>query len=116
MSSSHQTGSRGQQYRRAHAIIEYRNYMCCHIRRNDPASRRFCQYLSMQSNRVVVLIRDAKTGRILTKPQEGSHELYWLRRKKAGLGRASKNEWDVQLVSRTKPSLFLGIEAVFSLS
>ncbi|KAL8954154.1 MAG: hypothetical protein Q9222_000038 [Ikaeria aurantiellina] len=93
-SSNHQTGSRGQQYRRAHAVVEHRNFMCCNIERNNPASRRFCQYLSTQSNLVVVLIRDTKTGRILVKPPEGQ---YWLRRSKAGLGRASKNEWDLQL-------------------
>lgn len=98
-SSRHQTGSRGHQYRRAHAIIEYRNFMCCHVKRNDPASRHFCQYLSMQSSRVLVLIQDAKTGRILVKPQESPENQYWLARRKTGFGRASKNEWDVQSVS-----------------
>ena len=72
--------------------------MCCHIKRNDPASRRFCQYLSMLSDRVLVLIRDVKTGQILTKPPEAPENQNWLARKKVGLGRASRNEWQVTLV------------------
>ena len=97
-SSNHQTSSRGHQFRRAHAITEYRNFMCCHIKRNDPASRRFCQYLSLQSSRVVVLIRDAKTGRILVKPPESPDKQTWLVRQKSGLGRVSRNEWTVTSV------------------
>ena len=98
MSSKQQTSSRGHQFRRSHAVTEYRNIMCCHIKRNDPASRRFCQYLSMQSSRVVVLIRDAKTGKILVKPPEKPENQTWLVRTKCGLGRASKKEWNVTSV------------------
>ena len=42
-----------------------------------------------------MLIRDAKTGNILTKPAEGPENHNWLLRRKSGLGRASKNEWEV---------------------
>ena len=60
----------------------------------------------MQSSRVLVLIRDAKTGNILTKPDEGQENQNWLARSKSGLGRASKNDWDVTSV-RTDFELFL---------
>lgn len=81
--------------------------MCLHIKRNDAASRRFCQYLTLQSRQVVTLIRDVKTGQILYKPPEGPDGQYWLSRTKSGLGRASKNEYDVTsvriLISSSKP-------------
>lgn len=92
MTNSFQTGSRGQA-RRAHGIMEARNFMCANIKRNDPATRRFLQYLTMESTRLVVLIRDAKTSKILSSPP--SEEL-WLSREKAGLGRASKNDWTIR--------------------
>ena len=66
--------------------------MCANIKRNDPVTRRFLQYLSMQSCEVCVLIRDAKTSEILRSPPD--KEL-WLHRQKSGIGRASKNEWTV---------------------
>lgn len=65
--------------------------MCLHLRRSDPASRRFIQYISMSSFHV--LVRDATTGRIITKPRE---EELWLLRFKKGPGRPARNEWDVQ--------------------
>lgn len=89
VTTSFQTGSRGHA-RRAHCIVEARNFLCANVQRNDPVTRRFLQYLIMQSSRVVVLIRDAKTSKILSSPPQ---EQRWLNREKAGLGRASKNEW-----------------------
>ncbi|PVH94676.1 hypothetical protein DM02DRAFT_602165 [Periconia macrospinosa] len=84
-----QTGSRGLE-RRAHHIREARNFICGHIKRNDPASRRLIQYLSMLTFELLVLVRDAKTGDILVKPPK---EERWLIREKIGWGRASKNEY-----------------------
>ena len=78
--------------RRTHAILEARNFVCAHVKRNDPASRRFIQYLSMQTNRMLILVRDAKTGRIILNPPE---EDLWLLREKSEIGRAAKNEWNV---------------------
>ncbi|KAF2168271.1 hypothetical protein M409DRAFT_21709 [Zasmidium cellare ATCC 36951] len=75
-----------------HAVSEAKNFICAHMKRNDPVSRRFVQYLSMMSNYVCILVRDGKTGRILIQPPK---EHSWLVRKKSGIGRASKNEWDV---------------------
>ena len=91
LSGKLQSGSRGQG-RRVHSVTEVRNFMCANIKRNDPITRRFLQYLSMQSCKVVVLIRDAKTSKILRSPPDDE---LWLNRHKAGVGRASKNEWTV---------------------
>ncbi|MCJ1377759.1 hypothetical protein MMC17_000855 [Xylographa soralifera] len=100
MSVRQQSGSRGGG-RRTHAILEARNFICAHVKRNDPASRRFIQYLSMQTNRMLLLVRDAKTGRIISKPPE---EDLWLLREKSGIGRAAKNEWNV--IKKVGPDFF----------
>ncbi|OCK76507.1 hypothetical protein K432DRAFT_335574 [Lepidopterella palustris CBS 459.81] len=96
----HQTGGRGQ-YRRSHHIREWRNFICGHIKRNDPASRRLIQYLSMETAHIIVLVRDAKTGRTLISPPE--NEL-WLVREKVGLGRASKKDYNI--ISYVGPKFF----------
>lgn len=100
----HQTGSRGQA-RRSHAMVEARNFMCAHIKRNDAASRRFIQYLSMETSLVVCLVRDAVTGKTLVSPPETQ---LWLLREKSGLGRASKNEWNV--ITQVGPKFFEEME------
>jgi hypothetical protein len=87
-----QTGSRSHGVRRSHAILEMRSFICAHIKRNDPISRRLVQYLSMQTCSLVLLVRDGKTGSILVKPRD---EHTWLVREKAGLGRAARNEWNI---------------------
>jgi hypothetical protein len=66
-----QTGSRGTA-RRAHNVIEVRNFICGNIKRDDPVSRRFNQYLSMETWEIRALVRDRKTGRVRTYPD---HEL-----------------------------------------
>lgn len=91
LSSATQRRNRGQGPSQ-HAIREVRNFLCGHMKRNDPVTRRFVQYLSMESNQLCVLVRDGKTGRTLVKPPE---EQLWLARQKIGMGRASKNEWHV---------------------
>jgi hypothetical protein len=96
----HQTG-RGGPYKRSFAVLEARNFICANIKRDDPVSRRFIQYLHMQSRRLLILVRDAETGRILVKPPE---EERWLIRKKSGLGRAAKGQWDV--VKKVGPQFF----------
>jgi hypothetical protein len=87
----HQVG-RSSLVRRSHAIFEARNFMCAHIKRDDPISRRLVQYLSMQSHQLVVLVRDAETGKLLIRPPEDQR---WLWRQKSGLDRAAKNDWTV---------------------
>ncbi|KAL8800251.1 MAG: hypothetical protein Q9182_005307 [Xanthomendoza sp. 2 TL-2023] len=92
MTTNFQTGSRGQM-RRAHSITESRNFICANIKRNDPATRRFLQYLTMRATKVVMLVRDAKTSQILRSPPKTE---LWLHREKAGIGRASTNEWTIR--------------------
>lgn len=87
----HQTGARGQN-RRSHAHFEARNFICAHIKRDDQVSRRLVQYLAMQTHQVLVLVRDAESGKLLITPPEDER---WLYRQKSGLGRAVKNEWNV---------------------
>ena len=88
----HQQTGRGGPYKRSFAVLEARNFICAHIKRDDPVSRRLIQYLHMQSYRLLMLVRDAETGRILVKPPE---EERWLIRSKSGLGRAAKGQWNV---------------------
>lgn len=78
-------GTRGQ------VICESRNYLCAHMKRNDPVSRRFIQYCSMQSSRSMILVRDGKTGSIIVSPPESD---LWLSRLQVGIGRrAYEAEW-----------------------
>lgn len=78
--------------RRAHASLQSRNYIAGHIKRDDQASRRFVRYLSMQTHRVMLLVRDGKTGRVLISPPK---DQLWLLREKSGFGRAIKKSWNV---------------------
>ncbi|EEP82860.1 predicted protein [Uncinocarpus reesii 1704] len=75
---------------RIHATREVRNFVCGQMRRDDPVSRRFIQYVAMQSSRMMIVVRDAKSGRILTKPPDSAA---WLVRERVGHGRASKTPW-----------------------
>lgn len=101
LSVSFSQGGRSKQTRRQHAIFQARNVICAHIKRDDQASRRFIQYLSMQTHRLVLLVRDAESGKLLVKPPE---EERWLWREKSGLGRAVKNVWNV--LKRIGPEFF----------
>ena len=73
--------------------------------RNDAATRRFIQYLSMQSSSVVCLVRDAKTGRTFVSPPEDQLRLT---REKSRLGRASKHEY--RIISEVGPKHFEQME------
>ncbi|KAF5617198.1 delta14-sterol reductase [Fusarium tjaetaba] len=85
----HQIGGRSQG-RRQHDIVETRNILVGNMKRNDPVTRRFLQYLLMRRGELLVMVRDGKTGRVITAPDD---EQLWTYRKKQGLGRASKNDW-----------------------
>lgn len=71
------------------------------MKRRDPVTRRFLQYLTMRTGELLVLVRDGKTGRVITAPPE-KHR--WTYRRKQGIGRASKNEW--QNVLEVGPDYF----------
>lgn len=87
-----QVGGRSK-IRRQHDIVETRNIIVGHMKRSNPVTRRFLQYLTMRSGevQVLVLLRDGKTGRVITAPPD---KHLWTYRRKHGIGRASKNEWD----------------------
>lgn len=95
-----QTGSRSH-HGRQHQILESRNFICACLKRNDPVSRRFIQYVAMQTNAMVTLVRDTKTGDILYRPPR---DQTWLVREKSGLGRASRNEWNI--IKQVDPDFF----------
>ncbi|PNP74678.1 hypothetical protein FNYG_12014 [Fusarium nygamai] len=88
-SHHHQIGGRSQG-RRQHDIVETRNILVGNMKRNDSVTRRFLQYLLMRRGELLVTVRDGKTGRVITAPDD---EQLWTYRKKQGLGRASKNDW-----------------------
>ncbi|OTA94692.1 hypothetical protein M434DRAFT_394488 [Hypoxylon sp. CO27-5] len=88
-----QVGARSQ-LRRQHNIVEARNIIVGHMRRNDSVTRRFLQYCTMRTGELLLLVRDGKTGKIITAPEQ---EHLWTIRHKEGLGRASKNEWEIVL-------------------
>lgn len=62
------------------------------MKRGDPVTNRFIDYCIMQSGYIQILVRDGKTGQIVRAPDQDER---WLHRVKSGLGRASKNEWEV---------------------
>lgn len=60
----------------------------------------------MQTHRILLLVRDAKTGRIIISPPKDE---LWLVREKSGLGRAAKHDWNI--LSEVGPKLFEQFEA-----
>ncbi|OAL39832.1 hypothetical protein AYO20_00744 [Fonsecaea nubica] len=79
--------------RRIYASSEMRNYICTYMKRNHPVSRRFTQYMSMQTPRMLILVRDGKTGRIIVTP---SMDELWLIRSKYGYGSNAKAAWETE--------------------
>ncbi|KAH0184924.1 hypothetical protein KCV03_g8576, partial [Aureobasidium melanogenum] len=90
MTSHHQTGSRAHGQRRTHHAVETRNFVCAHMKRNDPVTRRWIQYAVMESYKMAIMVRDGRTGNVIVEPPE---EHKWLIRTKSGVGRASRAEW-----------------------
>ncbi|ESU14050.1 hypothetical protein FGSG_07746 [Fusarium graminearum PH-1] len=86
----HQSGNRSA-VRRQHDMIEARNILVGSMKRNDPVTRRFLQYLLIRAGEVLVMVRDGKTGRVITASPK---EHLWTYRKKTGLGRAARDEWE----------------------
>lgn len=81
------TTTQNRQMRRSFGIFEARSFLAGSVKRIDQASRRFIKYLSMQTNRVLVLVRDATDGRILIQPPQ---EERWILRR--GFGKAKQRE------------------------
>lgn len=84
--------------RRQHTIVESRNYVCAHMKRNDPVTRRFIQYALMRPCEHLILVRDGKDGSIVVAPEE-QHR--WLVRSKRGVDAVGRNNtedsWDVEM-------------------
>ncbi|KAK4213764.1 hypothetical protein QBC37DRAFT_440623 [Rhypophila decipiens] len=64
--------------------LESRNFVCAHMKRNDPITRRFIQYALMRPGELFILVCDGMNGRTVTAPQE-CHR--WLVRSRAGNSR-----------------------------
>ena len=92
--------------RGARIVKEFKNITGAYIKRNDPISRRFVQYLSMCSGQICVLVRDGKTGRILVQPPE---EHLWISRTRIVGGGMPKNDW--QIHRKVGPELFEQLSA-----
>jgi hypothetical protein len=92
MTQHHQTGSRAHGQRRTHHAVETRNFVCAHMKRNDPVTRRWIQYAVMESYKMAIMVRDGRTGNVIVEPPD---EHKWLIRTKSGVGRASRSEWKI---------------------
>lgn len=69
--------------------FQARNWLCGHIKRDDPISRRLIEYLSNQRQGLLILVRDAESGKLIVKPSE---EHRWLYRTKPA-ARGPSSEW-----------------------
>jgi hypothetical protein len=74
-------------------ICEDRNIICAYMKRNDPVTRRFIQYMVMHPGEALILARDAKTERIVTAPDE---EELWVRRWRPGV--SDRDDWVDEVV------------------
>lgn len=63
------SGDGPRQYR-SNPRLEQRNYICAHMKRDDPVTRRFIQSCVMNTGDYLTFVRDAKTGRVITAPPE----------------------------------------------
>ncbi|KAK4095743.1 hypothetical protein N658DRAFT_511804 [Parathielavia hyrcaniae] len=83
--------------RRQHVITESRNYVCAHMKRNDPVTRRFIQYAVMRPGEQFILVRDGIDGRIVVAPDK-QHR--WLVRSRRGVSATGRNQhddnWDIE--------------------
>lgn len=71
--------------------IESKNVIAAYMKRNDPVTRRFLQYLKMRTGEVALLVRDGKTGRVITAPPE---EYMWTYRRRNAVGETDHSKWD----------------------
>ncbi|KAK4232195.1 hypothetical protein QBC38DRAFT_464667 [Podospora fimiseda] len=69
--------------RKQSCVVEARNFICAHMKRNDPVTRRFIQYALMRPGEELILVRDGKTGRIIVAPPENHR---WIARTRSGVG------------------------------
>ncbi|KAK4043839.1 hypothetical protein C8A01DRAFT_43217 [Parachaetomium inaequale] len=84
--------------RRQHTILESRNFVCAHMKRNDPVTRRFIHYAVMRPSEQMILVRDGIDGRIIVAPNQKDR---WIVRSRRGVTAVGCNthddNWDVEL-------------------
>ncbi|KAK8122214.1 MFS allantoate transporter [Apiospora sp. TS-2023a] len=85
-----EVGNRQRGMRRQHSMVETRNVIVGHMKRNDSVTRRFIQYCIMRAGELLIMVRDGKTGDVITSPNP---DQLWTWREKHGVGRANKSEW-----------------------
>lgn len=94
--------TRRKALRKQSLVVEARNFICAHMKRNDPISRRFIQYALMRPGEHFILVRDGKTGRIGVAPEDYNR---WIVRSRSGVGvrpgegygRHGNDGWDLEL-------------------
>ncbi|KAK7984000.1 hypothetical protein PG989_011402 [Apiospora arundinis] len=100
-----EVGTRQRVARRQYSMVEVRNVIVGHMRRNDPVTRRFIQYCIMQAGELLIMVRDGKTGQVVTSPDR---DQLWTWREKHGVGRADNSEWTNML--EVGPLYFLKVD------
>ncbi|KAK8008784.1 MFS allantoate transporter [Apiospora marii] len=100
-----EVGNRQRGVRRQHSMVETRNVIVGHMKRNDSVTRRFIQYCIMRAGELLIMVRDGRTGEVITSPEENQ---LWTWREKHGVGRANKSEWTNIL--EVGPSYFFKVE------
>ncbi|KAK8072268.1 MFS allantoate transporter [Apiospora saccharicola] len=85
-----EVGNRQRGVRRQHSMVETRNVIVGHMKRNDSVTRRFIQYCILRAGELLIMVRDGKTGDVITSPNP---DQLWTWREKHGVGRANKSEW-----------------------
>lgn len=84
--------------RRQHTVVESRNFVCAHMKRNTAVTRRFIQYALMRPGEHLILVIDGKNGRVVVAPP-AKH--CWIARSRPGVafyGRQSEDDWDEELL------------------
>ncbi|KAK3680976.1 hypothetical protein B0T22DRAFT_523758 [Podospora appendiculata] len=81
-------------------IFQSRNFICAHMKRNYPVTRRYIHYALMRPGEHMILVKDGKTGRVIAAPNE---EHRWIVRTAfasaaARSGDLDDDEWDEELV------------------
>ena len=83
--------------RRQHTIVESRNFVCAHMKRNDPVTRRFIQHATMCPSEQMILVRDGIDRRIIVAPDQKDR---WIIRSRRGVTAVGCNthdgNWDIE--------------------
>jgi len=82
----------GKHYRESEA----RNFIYADMKRNDPVTHRFIQYVLMRPGNLLILVKVGRTGRVVVAPDEKHRWISRLRLGDLGEQRPITDEdWDV---------------------